>query len=296
MARRPPRDTRARARRTDSASTGAAPPASPPELVVVTRPESAMRASAGRFAALSGQPTDLLAKLLADNGATMHPLFGPTEERVAAFAMTSQAMITGEPSDLTAFYKVDAAPERLEALQAKLLDQDIVESAYIKPGAEPAAHLNDMARRPRRRRRRRPTSPPGRAISTRRPAASSALGLDAGWRTGPRHPHHRHRGRMALHARGPDRQPGRRRCAAPRSPGSTGATTAPPSSASTAATSTRFGVARHFRRRHRQRRFDLRRPRLSRPRSTRRRRGSAPATSSSSRCIGRARASTSPAR
>ena len=148
MARRPPRDTRARARRTDSASTGAAPPASPPELVVVTRPESAMRASAGRFAALSGQPTDSLAKLLADNGATMHPLFGPTEERVAAFAMTPQAMITGEPSDLTAFYKVDAAPERLEALQAKLLDQDIVESAYIKPGAEPAAYLNDMAPAP----------------------------------------------------------------------------------------------------------------------------------------------------
>jgi len=103
-----------------------------------------MRASAGRFAALSGQPTDSLAKLLADNGATMQPLFGPTEERVATFAMTPQAMITGEPSDLTAFYKVDAAPERLEALQAKLLDHDVVEGAYIKPGAEPAARLNDM--------------------------------------------------------------------------------------------------------------------------------------------------------
>ena len=77
-----------------------------------------MRVSAGRFVALSGQPTDSLAKLLADNGASMHPLFGPTEERIAAFAMTPQAMITGEPSDLTAFYKVDAAPERLEALQA----------------------------------------------------------------------------------------------------------------------------------------------------------------------------------
>ena len=60
MARRPPRDTRARARRTDSASTGAAPPASPPELVVVTRPEAALRASAGRFRAMSGQPTDAL--------------------------------------------------------------------------------------------------------------------------------------------------------------------------------------------------------------------------------------------
>ena len=212
MARRPPRDTRARARRTDSASTGAAPPASPPELVVVTRPESAMRASAGRFAALSGQPTDSLAKLLADNGATMHPLFGPTEERVAAFAMTPQAMITGEPSDLTAFYKVDAAPERLEALQAKLLDQDIVESAYIKPGAEPAAHLNDMAPAPQEA---PPASPDFSSRQGYLDAAPGgvevALGMDPSGRARHRHTDHRHRGRMALHARGPDRQPGWRR-------------------------------------------------------------------------------------
>ena len=146
MARRPPRDARARARRTDSASSGAAPPASPPELVVVTRPESAMRASAGRFAV--GAADRLACEAACGQWRHHVPLFGPTEERIAAFAMTPQAMITGEPSDLTAFYKVDAAPERLEALQAKLLDQDLVEGAYIKPGAEPAAHLNDMAPAP----------------------------------------------------------------------------------------------------------------------------------------------------
>ena len=149
MARRTARVKRARGRSAaDRTPTATPPAASPPELVVVTRPESAMRASAGRFEALSGERTDSLAKLLADNGATMHPLFGPTEERVASFAMTPAAMIAGEPADLTSFYKVEAAPEKLEALHRRLLDQDVVAGAYLKPGAEPAAHLNDMTAAP----------------------------------------------------------------------------------------------------------------------------------------------------
>ena len=149
MARRIARNARARGTSAaDRTPTASPPAASPPELVVMTRPESAMRASAGRFEALSGETTDSLAKLLADNGATMQPLFGPTEERVAAFAMTPAAMIAGEAADLVSFYKVDAAPEKLEPLQKKLLDQAVVVGAYIKPGAQPAAHLNDMAPAP----------------------------------------------------------------------------------------------------------------------------------------------------
>ena len=120
------------------------PPASPPELVVVTKLETAMRASAGRFEALSGEPTDSLEKLLKQAGATMRPLFGPTEERVTAFAMTHEAAIAGEPTDLATFYKVDAAPEKFESLQSKLLNESVVAGAFIKPGAEPAL-INDMA-------------------------------------------------------------------------------------------------------------------------------------------------------
>ena len=56
--------------------TSGSPPASPPELVVVTRAETAMRASAGRFEALSGEDTRTLATVLADHGAVMRPLFG----------------------------------------------------------------------------------------------------------------------------------------------------------------------------------------------------------------------------
>ena len=59
----------------------AAPPAAPPELVVVTHVETALRASAGRFEAMSGAPTNDLATILADHGAAMRPLFGRCRQR-----------------------------------------------------------------------------------------------------------------------------------------------------------------------------------------------------------------------
>lgn len=120
------------------------PPPSPPELIVITRPESAMRASAGRFAAMSGESTDRLASLLADHGASMRPVFGVTEERIMAESSAFSAT-AAEPTDLSIFYQVEAPAEKLEKLQADLAGEALVEAAYIKPGAEPAAYLNDMA-------------------------------------------------------------------------------------------------------------------------------------------------------
>lgn len=124
---------------------GNGPPPSPPELIVVTRAETAMRASAGRFEALSGEPTATLASLLADHGATMVPLFGATEERVIASSLSLKFAPESDPVGLATFYAVDAPPEKLDALQADLIGNDLVDGAYVKPGAEPAAYLNDMA-------------------------------------------------------------------------------------------------------------------------------------------------------
>ncbi|OCP07792.1 hypothetical protein BC364_20705 [Ensifer sp. LC499] len=110
------------------------------------QPEASMRASAGRFEALSGAPTDTLRSLLSDNNATMRPLFGATEERVAAFSYQSAGIAaTAEPADLMNFYSVEAPPEKIEALKSDLSKHDLVAGAYVKPGAEPAALLNDMA-------------------------------------------------------------------------------------------------------------------------------------------------------
>lgn len=129
---------------------GSAPPPSPPELVIVARADAALRASAGRLEALSGEPTESLATLLADHGAALRPLFGATEERVAAFGTSTADPFAppGEPIDLTTFYAVDAPVARQAALQSDLLGHDLVEGAYIKPGAEPPAFLNDMAPAP----------------------------------------------------------------------------------------------------------------------------------------------------
>ena len=118
---------------------------SEPELIVVMHQEIAMRASAGRFEALSGAPTDSLSSVLKKHGGTMRPVFGQTEERVLASSAALIDPALGEPVDLAAFYKVDAPPERLNVLQADLLKNDLVSGAYVKPGAEPAAFLNDMA-------------------------------------------------------------------------------------------------------------------------------------------------------
>jgi Subtilase family len=122
-----------------------APPASPPELVLVMRGEAAMRASAGRFEALSGASTNTLASALADHGATISPMFGPTEERIIASSQTYSSDVGSQAIDMAAFYTVAAAPEALEALQSDLIGQDLVDGAYVKPGCEPAAFMNDMA-------------------------------------------------------------------------------------------------------------------------------------------------------
>ena len=122
----------------------AAPP-SPPELIVVAHPDAGLRASAGRFLSVAGAPTDSLESILAAHGATLLPLFGPTEERVLASTTMLSAVAASDAADLARFYKVDAPPEALAPLQSDLATHDLVEAAYVKPGSEPAAFLNDMA-------------------------------------------------------------------------------------------------------------------------------------------------------
>jgi len=117
---------------------------------VVTRPETALRASAVRFRAMSDQSTDTLRSLLPDHGASMRPLFGATEERMAAMMSRSfgEAALGAEPVDLATFYTIDAPAQRLEGLRSDLLAHDLVDGDCLKRGAEPPAFLNDMAPTP----------------------------------------------------------------------------------------------------------------------------------------------------
>jgi Subtilase family len=130
---------------TTTTTSGGNSLAAPPELIVVARQDVGLRASAGRFASMAGAPTRNLASLLSDHGARLRPIFGATEERAMA-ALSAFASAESMPAqDLSVFYSVEAPPERLEALRSDLAGDELVEAAYIKPGAEPAAYINDMA-------------------------------------------------------------------------------------------------------------------------------------------------------
>lgn len=116
------------------------------ELIVIAREEVGLRASAARVASVSGYEVSSLEKILASADASFSPLFGETEDRLRAVS----AAMSGEPgapaADLSVFYLVDAPEDKLDELAEQLAEQDMIEAAYVKPPAEPAAtaELNDM--------------------------------------------------------------------------------------------------------------------------------------------------------
>lgn len=122
--------------------------AAPPELVVVTRQEAAVHADAGGgFASRAGESTQDLEMLLADHGATLRPVLGLTAERLLAATAMADFAAEGPATELANFYTVAARADQMEELRSDLESQDLVEAAYIKPGAEPAV-LNDMTAAP----------------------------------------------------------------------------------------------------------------------------------------------------
>src|SRR5258706_6518859 len=142
----PRKSTRkSRVQRPNQASTGPARFESYRELIVITRPEVGLRAGPeGRLTAAVEAAVSPLADLLASSGATLTPLFGMSEERIA----TRTAGLPGAPN-LSPYYKVEAPDDRLDDLATQLLKLEVVEAAYVKHTAEPAREdpaedLNDM--------------------------------------------------------------------------------------------------------------------------------------------------------
>lgn len=150
MARKSARKTAARTSTRKSARrrTGPAAKAGPaPELVVVTRRQAAFRASAGRFLSAAGENVSDVERLLTRHGATMVPIFGPTEERVMARLAALSEAAHAPMEDLSVFYRVDAPAERLEELRERLSESELVEAAFLKPAVE-LPQLNDMTAAP----------------------------------------------------------------------------------------------------------------------------------------------------
>lgn len=110
------------------------------ELIVVTRPGTGLRVDDAEATADKGDAAPLT-ELLSAEGASMQPLFG--SDRTSAPGADTGA--------LERYYHVEAPDDRLDELAESLAALELVESAYVKPPAEPAAiavaarQLNDMA-------------------------------------------------------------------------------------------------------------------------------------------------------
>jgi hypothetical protein len=133
------RDTERRGRQ-----TGPNELASPPELVVIARPEARVRATErGVRAAARGAGADLQA-VLERAGARLRPLFGSGEERLLRErAVLSAGPAPGAP-DLSVFYRVEGPARGFEKLAARMRERDIVLAAYVKPPTALPARLNVM--------------------------------------------------------------------------------------------------------------------------------------------------------
>src|SRR5688572_11258765 len=104
-----------------------------PELVVVAHPQAGLRVRPDALTAESADTGPIEAAL--GESASLVPVFGSTEERLHDQATAELTEV--RPPDLSVFYRVEAPPEDLERLASELVQADAIETAYIKPPAEP---------------------------------------------------------------------------------------------------------------------------------------------------------------
>ena len=127
-----------------SKNNEAYPVPSPQEVIVVVRPETALRASAGRFESLASENVSGIDNVLKQFQATMAPLFGSTEERILSDVITESTAAEAPMEDLSVFYKIEVDDEKADDIVAALAKEELVVSAYVKPGSEPAALNEEM--------------------------------------------------------------------------------------------------------------------------------------------------------
>lgn len=105
----------------------------PPELIVMTDPRAQVRARSTGLDALASVDVSPLASLL--GSARLKPLFGPSEDHVLADLAGLPA--GAQPSEMAAYYGVDAPPDQMRALAESLRADPLVTAVYLKPPAEP---------------------------------------------------------------------------------------------------------------------------------------------------------------
>lgn len=98
----------------------------------------------GGVSSLEAMDISHLENLFGSEDISLVPLFGVSEERLLHEAETRANVADEATPDLSTYYLVNAPDDQLEMLAGKLLKEDTVEAAYIKPPAEPAAATEEQ--------------------------------------------------------------------------------------------------------------------------------------------------------
>lgn len=123
------------------ANSHTANPTGERELVVMTTSDAQLRTSEAGVRSLGGADVSSLSSLLSAQGATLEPLFGSSEERLERDVSETSALPGEEIPELSNYYRVKAEDAQLERLAENLLQDPLVEAAYIKPAPEPAVEV-----------------------------------------------------------------------------------------------------------------------------------------------------------
>ncbi|NVD96476.1 S8 family peptidase [Massilia sp. BJB1822] len=118
-------------------------PSSEWELIVVAEPGYGLRSKRDGVESASGADVAPLARLLEAEQIVLEPLFG-NEDRLRREKQAAPAADGVELPDLSVFYRVEAAPERMAELAKQLAQQPMVSAAYVKPPAELAHAARDV--------------------------------------------------------------------------------------------------------------------------------------------------------
>ncbi|WP_306319275.1 MULTISPECIES: S8 family peptidase [unclassified Streptomyces] len=113
------------------------------ELIVVARPEARLRVRADGVRSAAGADVSALNMFLGDEQLALEPLFGG-EDRVQGADEAPGADVP----DLALFYRVRGGAERAQELRARIAALPEIDTAYVKPGAVPAARASSSASSP----------------------------------------------------------------------------------------------------------------------------------------------------
>lgn len=102
-----------------------------PELIVVASGEARLRAGEAGVRSAAGSDVSALSMFLSDEQLALEPLFGHEERHGNA---------AREDEELALFYRVRGGEDRAQELTARLAALPGIETAYVKPGAVPAAY------------------------------------------------------------------------------------------------------------------------------------------------------------